>query len=86
MPPSKMAPLTPPRPPLRAGGGGGVGCRVEMCVINLPTPKIGQLLQMGGGGGIPTSSPLLQCCGECLSPVWSLLLFHLSKFFTQFLS
>ena len=21
-----------------------------MCVINLPTPKIGQLLQMGGGG------------------------------------
>ena len=67
-------------------GGGGVGCRIEMCVINLPTPKIGQLLQMGGGGGIPTSSPLLQCCGECLSPVWSLLLFHLSKFFTQFLS
>jgi len=44
-----------------------------MCGINLPAPKNRiSSANEGGGGGIPTSSPLLQCCGDCLSPVWSL--------------
>ena len=52
--------------------GEGRGAPVEMCGINLPAPKNRIFSENGGGGGIPTSSPLLQCCGDCLSPVWSL--------------
>jgi hypothetical protein len=69
-------------------GGGGVGCRVEMCVINLPTPKIGQLLQMGGGGGEEFPLPHPYCnvvVNACrLSGLYYCFIFLNS--FTQFLS
>jgi hypothetical protein len=63
------------RPIMEKGRGGPV----EMCVINLPAPKnrISSANGVGGAGGIPTSSPLLQCCRDCLSPVWSLSAYRL---------